>query len=248
MTYNNKIDVDAVAFIAKGITNVTHQKAVNYLCVELKKANLWNKMVAIYPLVGGTAALHAWNLKNLSKHNITWGSGVTHSAQGVVNNSGQSTLNLHSNDIANIGTSFHAAFYFHTNSQPTRSSYVIAHINMAESGDSNSIYAAIPHSDGRIYYCHSSGMVVNGRRLKFALCNKLGQSQAVYIDGSSAVSANTTPRATISQSFVLNRCGLNGSNASRMSFISLGSGFTDAEQATLYNIVQQYQTILGRAV
>ena len=58
-------DADAFAFLeAAGITDPTQQSAINTLVLGLKSNNLWDKMQAIYPFVGGTAYSHKWNLKD----------------------------------------------------------------------------------------------------------------------------------------------------------------------------------------
>ena len=59
------IDPDAQAFLtAAGITDATITSAINTLVVDLKGYNIWTKMKAVYPFVGGTAAAHKFNLKN----------------------------------------------------------------------------------------------------------------------------------------------------------------------------------------
>ena len=47
------LDADANAFlVAASITNSTQVSAINVLTVDLKSANIWSKMKAIYPFVG----------------------------------------------------------------------------------------------------------------------------------------------------------------------------------------------------
>ena len=58
-------DTDAQAFItAAGITDTTQQSAINSLVTNLKGYGIWSKMKAIYPMVGGTANAHKFNLKD----------------------------------------------------------------------------------------------------------------------------------------------------------------------------------------
>lgn len=58
-------DTDAQAFItAAALTDTTQKTAINNLVIGLKNASLWTKMNAIYPMVGGTASAHKFNLKN----------------------------------------------------------------------------------------------------------------------------------------------------------------------------------------
>ena len=70
-------DPDAQAFFTAestaGVTLTTTQKtAVNNLVVNLKAANIWTKFKAIYPIVGGTATAHKFNLKNPADTNAAF--------------------------------------------------------------------------------------------------------------------------------------------------------------------------------
>jgi len=81
-------DPDAQLFItATGISG-TNATATNQLVLDLKSANIWNKMKAVYPLVGGTATSHKFNLLNPSDTNgafrLVFAGGVTHSSTGVL--------------------------------------------------------------------------------------------------------------------------------------------------------------------
>jgi hypothetical protein len=62
----NPQDADAMAFIsAAGISDTTQVTAIDNLVFNLKQNNLWNKMYAIYPFVGGTSEInHKYNLKD----------------------------------------------------------------------------------------------------------------------------------------------------------------------------------------
>src|SRR5258708_5205942 len=56
-------DPAAKKFIdSSAITGSTQQFAINNFVIQLKAASLWSKFVAIYPMVGGTAATAKWNL------------------------------------------------------------------------------------------------------------------------------------------------------------------------------------------
>ncbi len=58
-------DPDAKAFLqAAGINDTAIQIAVDHLVIDLKAANLWTKMKAIYPMVGGIANTCKYNLKD----------------------------------------------------------------------------------------------------------------------------------------------------------------------------------------
>jgi len=77
-------DKDLTSFLAKtGIEDKDQIFALNYLIIELKTNNLWDKMHVIYPLVGGTAHRHSFNLKNPAQNQIDWYGNVTHDKTGI---------------------------------------------------------------------------------------------------------------------------------------------------------------------
>jgi hypothetical protein len=81
------IDPDAQAFLnATGITNQTIVDAINTLVVDLKTNNIWDDMLAIYPMVGGTATTNKYNLKDPQDTNgafrLNFVGGWTHNSSG----------------------------------------------------------------------------------------------------------------------------------------------------------------------
>jgi hypothetical protein len=84
---SGQYDVAALAFFsAAGITIDTQKNAVNYLVTQLKGAGLWSKFTALYPIVGGNATAHSYNLKDTARFKITWVNSPTHSSTGVLYN------------------------------------------------------------------------------------------------------------------------------------------------------------------
>jgi hypothetical protein len=84
-------DADALAFLAAaGITDVTITSAICTLVTTMKADGTWAKCNAIYPMVGGTATTHKFNLKNPLDTNaafrLTFTGGWTHSANGALPN------------------------------------------------------------------------------------------------------------------------------------------------------------------
>lgn len=81
-------DSDALSFItAAGITSKAQKWAVDDLVVAWKASGQWNRTVAIYPFVGGTAASHKFNLKDPrdldAANRLSFSGTLTHSATGV---------------------------------------------------------------------------------------------------------------------------------------------------------------------
>ena len=101
-------DPDAQAFFtASGLTGATELNAVNQLVLDLKGFGIWTKMKAIYPMVGGTAALHKWNLKDPQDTNaafrLVFTGGWTHSSTGALPNGTNAFANTYL-DSATIGS------------------------------------------------------------------------------------------------------------------------------------------------
>jgi hypothetical protein len=106
------LDPDAQAFLtATAITDSTITNAINNLVVGLKSDGIWNKMLAIYPFVGGTATTHKFNLKNPldtdAANRLVFFGGWFHDANGVLPNG----VNAHANTFFTPSTQFGATDY-----------------------------------------------------------------------------------------------------------------------------------------
>lgn len=255
------IDPDAQAFItAAGITDPTQKTAINDLVLGLKADSLWTKMIAIYPLVGGTAATHKWNLINPTDsdaaHRATFGGGLTHSATGILPNGSTGYMNTHvvpSTDMTNNDT--HWSFYSGTDTI-TGAVFDIGAVSGAVTihyilrtnllGGSQ----ILSDSYGGIY------------RLSPTVANSLGfftdsvpdaSHHSAFQDGVSLASnlaendvTNVTVPITV---FARNNGGTIQDFSNReCRFASFGSGLTDTDVANLYTHVQAYQTALSRNV
>lgn len=122
-------DASAQAFFdAVPSLTFTQKNAVNSLVIALKAAGLWNRMVAVYPFVGGTAESHKWNLKNpldtdVAKRLVfsgTW----THAATGATPNG----TNAYANTFLDFNQdvpqySVHGSYYSRTNTPPGAGDY-----------------------------------------------------------------------------------------------------------------------------
>ena len=128
---NLLLDSDAQAFItAAGLSSDTHKNAVNELVKDFKSAGLWTKMKAVYPMVGGTAAKHKFNLKDPRDTNdafrLTFYGGGTHGPNGYQPNGTDAYANtwLIPNAQMTASTS-HASYYSRTNYYTTSERYMI---------------------------------------------------------------------------------------------------------------------------
>jgi hypothetical protein len=247
-------DTDAQAFITSAsITNTTQQNAINTLVTDLKTYSIWTKMKAIYPMVGGSATSHSYNLKNPSQFQITWSGGLTHSSTGVlpngVNGYGNTNLNLQSNFSTYNN---HASLYYRTDN--TNSEKIGANSGAYYLG----ISFHINYSDGNTYNDNmgrnSISNSIYGTSKAFHISSLLSTtSQKMYRNGVLKISGNAFSGYTHpSQNFCYGALNENSiiqyfSNR-ELSFGSIGDGLTDTEASNLYTAIQKFQTTLSRQV
>lgn len=256
VTPTSAVDPDAQAFItAASITDPTQQSAINQLVVDLKGYNVWSKMKALYPFVGGTASSHSYNLKNTAQFQITWNGGVTHSSTGVTGNGTNGFGNtglLPSTQLSLNNT--HISYYTRTNNNGS---------TWAEAGvlNGNQGIFIIPKFDGSAtgaYRAVNSSQVgpntspTDVRGLYIA--SRITSGAMKLYRNSSTLFNDTQASGAL---FSLGNVFLLASNVTgaanyfsgrQSAFASIGDGLSDTEAANFYTAVQTFQTTLGRSI
>jgi hypothetical protein len=251
-------DADAQAFItATGISG-TNANAINTLVIDLKAANIWTKMKALYPMVGGTATAHKFNLKNPldtdAAFRLVFSGGGTHSSNGYLPNgtnayadtfltpsvtltSSNNHLSIYNrtNTAANTGVdigSYNAGspfFYCLFYTRFTGDLFLLANGNTSFPTTSNTNSQGM-YIMSKISASNTSGYKNNTKVINNALSGTGISTQKIFIGAS-------------------NNAGTSGNfNNREIAFSSIGDGLTDAEALSFYNAVQTYQTTLGRQV
>lgn len=90
-TTNSSFDADAQLFInATAISDIQHRNYIHDLVLQYKENYIWSLTDVIYPMIGGTALTHKYNLKNPLDTNagnrLVFNGGVTHSDKGILPN------------------------------------------------------------------------------------------------------------------------------------------------------------------
>lgn len=246
---------------AAGITNGTQIVALNYLVDSLLDNNLWDKFYCIYPLING-AESSKYNLVSPNDYKLTY----IPAPVGVDANqwdfgSGIKLTALAAGD-ARAGTGFYPQYQENW----TTNSSIGAYSTTSDatgydigSGDTNNqsgmiiryspnsnFYAGLPlgavggqvsNLDAKGYYVASrSGSLLHGFKNTTTLINSAsaaypspgGYGFNLLNDGSVIPSSPARDR--------------------NLAFVWFGQYVTKAQSDTIYAIVQQYQTILGRQV
>jgi len=255
VTPTSSTDPDAQAFItAAAITDPTQQSAINTLVTNLKGYNIWTKMKALYPFVGGTASTHKFNLKNPldtdAAYRIFWSGGVTHSSNGVqfggVNGSGNTFLN----SSVNLTTSNnHFSVYSRTSSVAATT----VEMGCANTGavNYNQLRIAVNYIAGNLLIT-SFTSTTNAQG--FWLGNKRDNNDRRVYKNSTKEATNTTLDSTTLPNFNVFIGARNDNGTAvvysdkQLAFSSIGDGLTDTEAANLYTAVQAFQTTLNRNV
>jgi hypothetical protein len=261
--YGVAYDPDAQAFFtAAGITDDTQKTAINTLVVTLKGFGIWTKMKAIYPMVGGTASTHKWNLKNPLDTNaafrLVFFGGWTHSSTGALPNGTNGYANTFYNlSVNSTTTNVSAGVYNRTNILNTnRLTYG------AETGSSNFAGTALglKLADGLTYYATNDNLgnagfgSVTDVRGFFAqnISSTNSNNKQIYRNGS--LISNATRAQTAAPNLEIafganNRAGVIQSYDNReTAFLFLGDTLTITEVANYYTAVQAFQTTLTRNV
>jgi len=249
-------DPDAQAFItATGISG-TNATATNQLVIDLKAANIWTKMKAMYPFVGGTSAFtHKFNLKDPrdldAAFRLAFVGGGTFSSNGYQPNAVNSYANTFFAPSVNSSgiNNFHNSYYSRTDLNLTQVEAGCgssdAQGTLLEIRTANLTYIRVNAATTSSYADTASLGLYTQSRL-------LGNQQKGYKNNvlkiTGAVNSNTTP----TQNFYIGAYNSNGVavyyTGKQCAFASIGDGLTDAEVTSLYNAVQLFNTTLGRQV
>ena len=250
-------DPDAQAFFtAANITNTTQKSAVNQLVLDLKSANIWTKMKALYPVVGGVASSHAVNLKQPGTFNLSFATGWTHSSTGMTPN-GATYANTFFNPVTqNIGSSSaHMAYYGRTPSTTSDGAEMGNYNGVTVSGIA--IQGKSSASESRYYYSYSlravNSVVTAPIGLVLGTSTSTASRKLIVNNIIKGVNNTTDTVAMNNFNIYIGAANLNNTTVGsyvncQLAFSSIGDGLTDAEATNFYNAVQNYQTTLNRQV
>jgi hypothetical protein len=254
-------DADAAAFFtAASITDTTQKSAVNILVLSLKSANIWTKMKALYPVVGGVASAHAVNLKQPGTYNLSFATGWTHSSTGMTPN-GATYANTFLTPSTVLGVNSASMSYYSITNSAIVNEVAMGVLNGSTGGSGlnlvirrdtnlNSFRATeIGASNGLINSTSTDSRGLTSGSIISATSRKLYKNGILLATNSSNYNWDRSSNniilgaayntSTFLADFFTNK---------QCAFASIGDGLTDAETFSFYTAVQTYQTTLGRQV
>lgn len=254
---NRFIDADAQAFLtAAGITNTNIIEAINDLVVGLKANNLWAKMFAIYPFTGGTLNSNKLNLKNPADTNaafrLSFVNSWSHTLSGSQpTNPSASYANtfLMPSAVQNVnsnGFGIYITANTLTSADPCPIGSYITATQASSMGVSNTAIFS------RLNATSINGSITGGQG-SFDAHKTSATLTQVFKNGILVAQGNSGGTLPV-QNIFLGTLNINGNPYTSgwvnctFRFAYISQGLQSTEVATLRNIVQTYQTKLGREI
>ena len=251
---------DALSFItAANITEPTQKTAINTLVSDLKGLKLWSKFLAIYPMIGGTADTHKFNLKNPANtdaaYTLSFSGSWSHTSNGA---------------IPNGGNAFADTFIQPSNSELGQNDICISYY-VRNATNNGSLFSVLENNNNGIkfelrptigegaYQClnnNESGTADgNATKTGLLLMSRIASNEYKrYGRGVLDFTYTATSNTRLTGYNINMGCKYQTPSsrseytAAGCSFASIGKGLNAAEVAALNNIVQFYQTTLGRNI
>ena len=270
----HSIDPDAQAFIDAELSlgiflTPTEKDAINQLVLKLKGANIWganvwNKGIAFYPFIGGTASAHKLNLKNPldsdAAFRILFLGGWTHSSTGALPNGSNSYGTTYIVPATHLlPASKHLSYYSRTSNTTQFFSTAIGcdgssdgfcrfTIRQTLGGNPNygdSLYGNSTNGNFVTSVTDAKGYFISTRLNADNLYYKNG----VLLTGSpSSLGTNSDSTRTIRIAAADSAGTIAYYDNKECAFASVGFGLTSNEVAALNDAVYSYQVALGRQV
>ena len=241
-----------IFFTASGITDTVQMRAIDYLVVSLKRDSLWNKLIAIYPLAGGTETSAKWNLKDPrdkdEAYRLTFYGNPVFATTGVFFPTTADYADTHLTDSA-IGGYYSAISYF-SRTQNTISGYDMGCSDQVYPYNELSVYSDATDTsraaDNSEWFGYSSNLNTPNTTGLFML-SSTDSNVVRYRNGIASGQSGHGPDQVFTNLTIwigATRRGRNGQK--ECGFASIGKGLIDTEAATFYNIVQTFETKLNR--
>jgi hypothetical protein len=248
------LDPDAEAFLlAAGITDATITSAINDLVISLKADGIWSKMIAIYPLVGGTASTHKFNLKNPADSDaafrLTFVGSPTHSANGIQGNGTSQYANTHLNPSSVLSLNNASSFFYTNLNSGTGVDFG------AFNGGTNTGFQVNKNNASSLFVTRanqgSANTIAGNTNNGFFGISRTNSSNYVINQEGSLQTVNLSSVALVNLNIFLTALNVAGSpdfySARRYAFYCFGEGLDSTEQGNLKTAVDTFQTALSRA-
>jgi len=245
------VDADWLAYYnrviaAGGSLTTTEQNATKTLVADLKANSLWTPMLAVYPMVGASAAACAQNLKS-SSFTGTFTSGWTFSANGVQGNGTSAYFNTTITPLQMGQNSVHFSCYTNENSNGYK-------MGIDDSSQSSWIRGNNTDSSQVTDQANNGPFVplIYTQNKGFVIANRVASLSDMVFNNNVKYTRLNTSGGRSSLSYYVGAYhssgGSGGYTNAQFRFNSFGDGLTDTQASNFYTAVQAFQTTLSRAI
>lgn len=250
---SGSIDSNVAAFVlaqnnAGQTLTSTEIGALNTFVLAAKLHGYWSSFLAFYPVVGGTATSHSFNLVDPTTFQIIWGGTIIHDVNGITGDGITSLGNtgIIPGTIPSFVNSLAFGVY-------NRSSFATGVAIYAFTGTGVGI---IPHfSDGNAYFDNgtSARMAIAAGSspgpLGLQTSSRISAAVNAGFQRATKITSNTNAQGTLDANFffIFSQNGGNVS-AANLTTVFVGNGITDAQIVDFNTDIQIMQTTLSRQV
>jgi hypothetical protein len=225
--------------------------------LALKSNGLYNKIDAMYPVLGGTAASNKFNAKDPrdldAAYRLTFNGVWTHNASGMLTNGLQLTYaETYYNSQLVVSGAADQSISIYTTNQSSKGVQDIGSTDTTAGTIEVGIYTSfggntfIPNikaaASGYVSYPQGTQPGIG-----YYVASSTGTNILGTKNGALVVNAAQTPAFTNKTAYVGNSNGnLNNGSPSNIIFASFGRQLSSGEMTTLSSIINAFQTALGR--
>lgn len=243
-------------FISASYANITDAGIItdlNNLVTSLKNNGLWTLQKAVYPIVGGNANAHSYNLKDVTQYQITWSGGLTHDANGVTGNgtTGYGNTGIVPSTVLSLNSTQISTYIRVNNSGGS----VQTNIGCNDASNTNNLYVKVWGGTQYTIATNSAESTTNASMTGWFTANRTGSSGSACNwsrNGSIIVNGPGVSTGRSAQNLTLlarnNAGSMTEYSASNYAFFAIGSGLNSIQLANFYTAIQAFQTGRGRQV
>jgi hypothetical protein len=215
-----------------------------------------DKMVAIYPFVGGNATAHSFNLKDPRDANaafrLTFNGGMTHSSTGIQFGGVNGYAITYVNGLGNLPqTNMHLSVYSRTITVGNQYEISLDNGGSFQQLRPGANFFSGGNTTNTSGFLFTTTATAQGYWIgsKNNTSTRFGFRNGVL---NSVVTSNTDTTLSPSLQFFIGARNVSGTpstySAKELAFVTIGLGLSQAECITLSTIVTTFQTTLGRNV
>lgn len=246
------LHVEVETFVSASYANITDNAIItdlNNLVTSLKNNGLWTPSRAIYPIVGGNANAHSYNLKDPTLYQIAWSGGITHNSNGITGNGSTGYGNTGLVPSSVLTASVHVSAYIRSSSAASwQYDIYCGHATGAKLG-------FVTQVSGGLIHALNNDEVLGGTIQApgwVAITRNPSNVTATFKNNAklSSYSPGEVTRPNVAMPLMAsNYAGaISGYSAKNYAFFTIGDGLTDTQASNLYTAIQAFQTARGRQV